>query len=175
MENMTADANGEATITAQYVAGGPSIILWNGFDIVAIAAPDPTFNSWIGGFEGLSRTGFTENADGDDDTNGEEAYFGTHPGETSRSLSAMEVDLSGGTTFTFTHPVNGTPVSGITATYIWFSDLSGDFYADGLEHEGTTVTFDASEPGENNVVTVTATVSGTLVERLFVDVYVEQQ
>jgi hypothetical protein len=49
------------------------------------------------------------------------------------------------------------------------------FYADGLENDGTTVTFNAGDPDIHNIVTVTASVSGTAVDKLFVDVFVELQ
>jgi hypothetical protein len=136
--------------------------------------PGNNFESWISGFTGLGgQTALTDDPDGDGDTNAEENFFGTHPGERSQSLAAGAVNLSGGTTFTFTHPVNESPASDLTATYIWSKDLT-TFYTDGNpDPAGTTVTFAPGTPADGRV-TVTATITGTAADRIFVSVDVTQ-
>jgi hypothetical protein len=48
MANMTADGSGEATILAEYVAGGSAIILFNGFEISQIPEPSAAFLGGLG-------------------------------------------------------------------------------------------------------------------------------
>lgn len=48
MANMTANGSGVATISAQYVSGGPSIILFNGFELTAIPEPSATLLGGLG-------------------------------------------------------------------------------------------------------------------------------
>jgi hypothetical protein len=127
------------------------------------------FNAWISGFDVGGMTDPAHDFDGDGDTNAEENFFGTLPHEYSHSLEAASVTTGGSTTFTFTHPMNSNPASDLTATYIWSKDLE-TFYTDGNEGEGTTVSFSRGQPDQNGIVTVTATIEGTPVDRIFVDV-----
>jgi hypothetical protein len=144
------------------------------FTLTALTTQE-TFSTWIGGFNGVGGlTAPGDDPDGDGDTNAEENFFGTHPGERSASLQAVAVDTSGTTTFNFTHPINENPASDLSATYIWSKDLA-TFYTDGNpDPAGTTVSFVQGTPA-NGMVTVTATVSGTAADRMFVDVEVTQQ
>lgn len=48
MANLTADGGGVATISAQYVDGGPSIILFNGFEITQIPEPSAALLGGLG-------------------------------------------------------------------------------------------------------------------------------
>jgi lysophospholipase L1-like esterase len=115
--------------------------------------------------------GLDQDPDGDGIPNGMENFFGTHPGTCSRGLVADAVN-GGGDTFTFTHPLNATPADNLTASYRWSKDLA-TFTADGNPLDGTTVTFTRGTPAAG-VVTVTATLSGTPLDRLFVQVAVTQ-
>jgi uncharacterized repeat protein (TIGR02543 family) len=157
---------------ANYLAGESFTIT---DDVTLYARWIPTFGTWISGFNGVGgQTGLTDDPDGDGDTNAEENYFGTHPGERSSSLSAGAVDTSGNTTFTFSHPINDPPAPDLSATYIWSKDLN-TFYTDGNpDPAGTTVTF-VQGGAVNGFVTVTATVEGTPVEKLFIDIEVTQE
>jgi hypothetical protein len=74
-------------------------------------------------------------------------------------------------TFTFTHPQNPAPAVDITAAYRWSKDLV-TFHDGGItDADGTRVDFstqpDTPGPG---ITTVTASVAGTPVGRLFVRV-----
>lgn len=62
--------------------------------------------------------------------------------------------------------------SDLTATYRWSKDLA-TFTPSGAAFQGATVTFTPGTPS-GGFVTVTATVSGTQVDKLFVDVEVTQ-
>jgi hypothetical protein len=75
-------------------------------------------------------------------------------------------------TFTFTHPQNPSPASDLTATYRWSTNLT-NFHLNGGTSGGTTVNFTA-EPNTPSpgLTRVTATATGTLPDRLFVDVKV---
>lgn len=92
---------------------------------------------------------------------------GTHPGRFSRGLVAGSKN---GNTFTFTHPIAAAAASDLEAAYRWSKDLS-TFTRDAVAFEGTTVTFNPGTPS-GGFVTVTATVTGTLLDKLFVDVEV---
>lgn len=141
------------------------------FDELTITVSEQqNFTDWIDSFNGLGElTAFGDDADGDGLKNGIENYFGTHPGEASQGLVAQSLSSN---TFTFTHPLNGSPATNISASYRWSKDLSG-FQADGATHEGTTVNFTQSEPIDG-MVTIQATITGTALERLFVDLVVTE-
>ncbi|PXA04880.1 hypothetical protein DDZ13_02640 [Coraliomargarita sinensis] len=68
--------------------------------------------------------------------------------------------------------LNDTPASNLTASYRWSKDLVS-FHADGYESAGSTVSF-TQDPPANGMVTVTATVSGTALDRLFVHIEVAE-
>ncbi|MCH7228454.1 hypothetical protein MLD59_20100, partial [Verrucomicrobiaceae bacterium E54] len=132
------------------------------------------FSDWIGGFTGLGGlTGLNDDPDGDGIDNGVENFFGTEPGAFSQGLIAGTVN-SGAGTFTFTHPQNATPASDLTAVYQWSADLA-TFHPNGAASGGTTVSFSASpNTPVAGTTTVTATVTGTPVSKLFVNVAVTQ-
>lgn len=78
---------------------------------------------------------------------------------------------AGDSIFTFTHPISDNPAADLTASYRWSNDLSS-FHGNGdTESGGTKVDFIAGTPS-NGEVTVTATVSGTETDRVFVTVEV---
>jgi len=75
-------------------------------------------------------------------------------------------------TFTFTHPLNASLASDISSTYYWSKNL-GSFNADGATVDGTRVDFVRGSPS-GGMVTVTATATGTSIDKLFVKVGVTQ-
>ena len=110
-------------------------------------------------------------ADGDGIDNGVENFFGTHPGEYSLGLIAGTANPLAGT-FSFTHLQNPSPATDLTATYRWSIDLT-TLHNNGATNAGTTVSF-TTEPNTPSpgFTRVTATATGTLPDRLFVDVKV---
>lgn len=130
---------------------------------------EDTFADWIASFPGVgTQTGLSDDPDGDGIPNGVENFFGSNPGIFSQGLVAGEV-TGGGTSFTFTHP-QGTLADDLIATYQWSTDLVSFQPAGTLAN--TTVAFSTSTV--NGVTTVTADVSGTIPDNLFVRVLVNQ-
>jgi hypothetical protein len=154
----------------------------NGFTLVLNATADtgltapPTFDMWINGF---NWSGFTNpdltlggDPDGDGNASGVENFFGTEPNNFSQGLVAGEKN---GNQFTFTHPLNAKPAGDLTPRYRWSTDLV-NFHDDGSPNGAgtTTVTFSDPVPA-GNVVSVTATVSGSVIpDRIFARVEVMQ-
>jgi hypothetical protein len=128
-----------------------------------------TFDLWIAGYPAMppGLAGFDQDADGDGIDNGAEHFFGTNPGVGSAGLVS---GASSGNTFTFTHPQNASPATGVTAAYRWSKDLATFRVHGQTDGAGTTVNFNAVTNA--GVTTVTATVTGTSTAKLFVDVKV---
>ena len=129
------------------------------------------YTDWIADFPGVGvLTGFNDDADNDGNSNGLESYYGTDP-----SVFTAGVVSGGlsGNTFTFTHPLNETPLDDVSGAYLWSTDLE-TFYADGGDNgAGTTVTFSQGVPSAG-MVTVTATITGPVPAKLFVNIEVTQ-
>lgn len=123
-----------------------------------VAAPANTFATWISnpvfGID-LADRGFGDDPDGDNLTNGIEAWLGTHPGEFSPGLAQLATD---GTTTTFTHPRNENPPSGLTGFYEWSPNLLDWYAADGSDGPfgGPAVTISPNTVGATTTATATA-------------------
>jgi hypothetical protein len=147
-------------------AGISSPSAWN---LTTAGTPVNDFANWIAGF-GLAPADqdLFDDPDGDGIDNGVENFFGTNPGTFTRGLAA---GIKNGNTFTFTHP-QGTLASDLSASYRWSTDLV-TFHLGGGTSGGTTVAFttEANTPSAG-FTRVTATATGTLPGRLFVDVQV---
>lgn len=136
--------------------------------------PVDTYAEWIAnpafGLEPEDQD-LSYDADGDGIANGVENFFGTHPGEFSLGLIA---GTKNGNFFTFIHPQNATPASDLSASYRWSTNLS-TFHLGGATSNGTTVTFttEANTPSPG-YTRVTASTTGTIPTRLFVDVRVTE-
>lgn len=137
-----------------------------------VHVPDQTYAGWIASKSGVGgQTALTDDPDGDGIKNAVENFFGTEPGVPSQGLVAGG---KAGNTFTFTHP-QGSLAGDLTATYRWSTDLQ-TFHTDGETSGGRTVSF-SHQPNPvvpGTTTTVTATVTGSATERLFVIVEVTQ-
>lgn len=148
-------------------AGISTTTAWN---FTTAGTPVNSFANWIAGF-GLAPADQDpfDDPDGDGIDNGVENFFGTHPGTFTQGLAA---GIRNGNTFTFTHPRNASPAADLSVSYRWSTDLA-TFHLDGATSGGTIVNFttqpDTPSPGFTRV---TATATGTLPDRLFVDVRV---
>lgn len=136
-----------------------------------VATSDNSFANWMAGYPSVppGLAGFTQDADGDGIDNGVENFFGTNPSVGSAGLIS---GVSIGNTFTFTHPQNATPATGVTATYRWSKDLATFRIGGQTDGDGTAVSFNAVTNA--GITTVTATITGTATAKLFVDVRVTQ-
>ena len=148
-------------------AGISSTTAWS---FTTVVSP---FSTWISNPAfGLAPADWdlSDDPDGDGIDNGVENFFGTNPGTFTRGLAAA---IRNGNTFTFTHP-QGTLASSLSASYRWSADLA-TFHLGGVASGGTTVNFttEANTPSPG-ATRVTATVTGTLPARLFVDVQVTE-
>jgi hypothetical protein len=130
------------------------------------------FSDWIAGFSVGGQTGINDDPDGDGVGSGVENFFGTAPDAFSQGLVSGTVD-TGANTFTFTHP-EGSLADDLTADYRWSKDLQ-TFNADGAtDGDSTKVDFTTQLDTPTGFTTVTATVTGTPTDKLFVDVKVTQ-
>jgi hypothetical protein len=134
-----------------------------------VIAPN-TFANWIDGNDVGALTGFSDDADGDNLSNGLEAWFGTHPGQFTTGLANISTV---GNTTTFSHPQNTTVPDDLTGYYEWSPNLTDWYAGDGADGppSGTTVTIVPNATG--TTTTVTATISGAA-DRIFLRARVSQ-
>jgi hypothetical protein len=138
-----------------------------------MVAPGTGYANWIADFDVGTETGFSDDSDKDGNGNGLENFFGTDPSVFSAGLAAVTTE--GGNTFSFTHPINPTPADDVSAVYRWSEDLQ-TFYADGDPNGAgtTTVSFSPGTPS-GGMVTVTATITGTVIPgKLYMNIEVTQ-
>jgi len=133
-------------------------------------APGNDFADWIAGYPAVgTMTGFGDDPDHDGIANGLENFFGTDPGAYTVGLVAGELADN---SFTFTHPLNASPADNIVVAYYWSTDLV-TFNDDGATQAGTRVDFVPGIP-TGGMVAVTATITGTSIDRLFIQLGVTQ-
>jgi hypothetical protein len=143
--------------------------------VAPAASSGNTFANWISNPAfglAVADQDLGDDPDGDGTDNGVENFFGTNPGTFTQGLL---VGIKSGNTFTFTHPQNATQASDLTASYRWSKDLASFLASGATDGAGTTVAFttQANTPSPG-ITTVTATVTGTATNKLFVRVNVTQ-
>ena len=82
-----------------------------------------------------------------------EAWFGTHPGEFNVGLTGV---VSDGTTTSFDHPVNESPLGDVSGFYEWSPNLSDWFRSGSGPVAGPTVALTSVTNGTTTTVTATA-------------------
>lgn len=142
-----------------------------------LASGGNTFAEWIGDYPGVgAKTAFTDDADGDGSDNGVENYLGSDPSKAGAGV--YQVSRSGADLL-FRHTRNNTPADGVSGSYQWSSDLASWQVSGVADTAGTVVTFGAPVVVEDNaapvpdVLEVTAAVSGTPAQRVFVRIMAE--
>jgi hypothetical protein len=139
---------GELVGLSEVRFGGVSAVVGGDF---ASYISDPSF-----GLDPADQN-FDDDPDGDNLSNGLEAWFGTHPGQFNAGLANISTN---GNITTFIHPQNATAPDDLTGYYEWSPNLVDWYAGDGSEGPsgGPTVTIVANTIG--TTTTVTATVSG---------------
>ena len=128
------------------------------------------YAAWIGAYPGVGGlTGIGDDFDNDNLANGIENYLGTAPDSASTGLSLISATAN---TLVFRHSRTNTPASDLTASYEWSRDL-GAWYPSATTAGGTTVLITAATITDTaapltDFVEVTANVSGTTTQRIFV-------
>jgi len=129
-----------------------------------------TFSTWVGTFPSLGdATELMDDFDNDGLPNGIENYLGTAPDVSNQGLTQVSATAA---SLVFRHSRSNTPASDLTPSYEWSVNL-GTWNASATTQGGTTVTFGTSvitnaEVPANDLVEVTATISGGPASRIFV-------
>jgi len=140
---------------------------------VDVTVNDPDFNSFVNNpLYGLAANDrdFNDDPDGDGMVNGLEAFFGTHPGQSSVGLGMPGTN---GITTIFTHPRNPNLPVNLSIAYEWSPDLATWYAGNGVAGpaEGRRVTITSQTT--DNTTTVTA-VSNASYDMIFLRAVVTQ-
>ena len=151
----------------QTINGGPQFCI----DDVVLSgtAPIPMFAAWIGGYAVGALTGVNDDFDHDGLPNAIEDILGTPPNAYSAGLVNLSKTAS---TLVFRHTRSNTISPDLTASYEWSANLV-NWNAAGTSLGGVTVNIvavvinDVAAPA-NDLVEVTATVTGSPAKEIFV-------
>ena len=134
-------------------------------EVVNLPPAENDFAAWIAGFI-LGDASFNGDDDRDHLPNGVEGFFGTAPDVANPGLTQLS---QSGVMTTFVHPVADEPLTDVTGSYEWSTDVE-NWHPSGTVGD-TTVTITAGVP-EGGIVTVTADTTGSTVmpEELFLRV-----
>ncbi len=132
-----------------------------------LSGPSNVFSTWIAGFSVGGQTGINGDFDDDGLDNAVENILGTNPSVSNPGLTM----ISGtSTSVKFRHTKADTPVTDLTASYEWSTDLLNWFPSG--PGGGITVSIPApvviTDGSPNDIVEVTATVTAGTAPRLFV-------
>lgn len=132
------------------------------FDNVRLTtSPAHDFNAWISdpAFAlNPADQGFDADPDGDNLTNGIEAWFGTDPGKFNAGVS----NITSNSTTVFTHPHNTNPPDNISCSYRWSPNLVTWYAADALDGPPGGARVTAVPVTVGNITTVSVTASEAL-------------
>ncbi|MEO8617639.1 MAG: S8 family serine peptidase [Luteolibacter sp.] len=142
---------------------------FNYVDGTLTVVSSPTYAGWLNDYPVGPLTGVNDDPDGDGLPNGIENILGSAPNTASTGLTLVS---STGSTLVFQHTLSNTPASDLTATYEWSTNLT-TWQASSATAAGVTVTIanmtliDNTAPA-NDMIQVTATVTGGTTNNLFV-------
>lgn len=129
--------------------------------------------NWISGYDVTGQTGLNDDPDKDGISNRMESLFNTDPTKWTRGVEAVGSD---GNTFKFTHPENPRPPTDLVSAYLWSKDLSQYNLGGVTDVDNTQVSFTVQRDTPSvGITTVTATVTGSPVEKLFFNIRVTQE
>ncbi|MCH7227379.1 hypothetical protein [Haloferula sp. A504] len=119
------------------------------------------YAGWIAGFPGVGAlNGLDDDPDGDQLSNGIEAFFGTDPSQRNAGIGQLSTD---GTITSFSHPQAEPALNDIAGSYQWSLDLENWYAGDGTDGPlgGPTVSIPGVTP-TGGTADVTATASEAL-------------
>ena len=128
-----------------------------------------TYSNWLTNYSLGGLTALNDDPDHDGKPNGIENIFGTAPNAATTGLTQVSTTASA---LIFRHSRSNTPASDLTTSYEWSNDLV-TWQNSAVNHNGTTVTIataiitDTNAPA-NDLVEVTAAVSGSAASKIFV-------
>ena len=167
----TGDPAGTYVITPSAATGGTFSASNYDFNYIdgTLTVTAPTYSDWLTAYPLGGFTALNDDADHDGLPNGIENLLGTSPSAANPGLTQVSATA---TTLVFRHSQSNTPASDLTASYEWSADLIL-WQASAATAGGTTVTISAATITDtaapaNDLIEVTATVTGTPKRQLYV-------